>query len=172
MFDISWTELLLVGVVAIIVVGPKELPGMLRTLGKTIGAVRRMAGEFQSTFNDAIREAEQQAGIDEMRKQADAAQNFDPLGDLKKSLVDEERALQKDMNAPTPPSASATGSKEADASDTSSTPPPSDVAGANDEVEAPSVHPVAVPAPEVNTADSVAQSPTSVDEPKTAGGKN
>ncbi|KZK80295.1 Sec-independent protein translocase protein TatB [Pseudovibrio sp. W64] len=97
MFDIAWTELLLVAVVAILVVGPKELPGMLRTIGRTIGSVRRMAGEFQSSLNDAVKEAEKQTGIDEMRKQADAAQNFNPLDDLKKTLADEKKKLQDSM---------------------------------------------------------------------------
>ena len=97
MFDIAWTELLLVAVVAILVVGPKELPGMLRTIGRTIGSVRRMAGEFQSTLNDAVKEAEKQTGIDEMRKQADAAQYFNPLDDLKKTLADEKKKLQDSM---------------------------------------------------------------------------
>lgn len=97
MFDIAWTELLLVVVVAILVVGPKELPGMLRTIGRTIGSVRKMAGEFQSTLNDAVKEAEKQSGIDEMRKQADAAQNFNPLDDLKKTLEDEKQKLEKSM---------------------------------------------------------------------------
>ncbi len=98
MFDIAWTELLLVAVVAILVVGPKELPGMLRTIGRAIGSVRRMAGEFQSTLNDAVKEAEKQAGIDEMRKQADEMQNFNPLGDLKKTLADEKKKLQDSMS--------------------------------------------------------------------------
>ncbi len=97
MFDIAWTELLLVAVVAILVVGPKELPGMLRTIGRTIGSLRRMAGEFQSTLNDAVKETEKQSGIDEMRKQADAAQNFNPLADLKKTLADEKKKLQDSM---------------------------------------------------------------------------
>ncbi|WP_082733971.1 Sec-independent protein translocase protein TatB [Polycladidibacter hongkongensis] len=93
MFDIAWTELLLVAVVAILVVGPKELPGMLRTVGKAIGSVRRMASDFQSTLNDAVKEAEKQAGIDEMRAQADAAQNFNPLKDLKDSLESERKQI-------------------------------------------------------------------------------
>lgn len=86
MFDIGWTELLVVAVVMILVVGPKDLPRMLRTFGQTIGKVRRMAGEFQSTFNEALREAEQQADIADMKKQVEKAANFDPLGDLKKSI--------------------------------------------------------------------------------------
>ncbi|MEM1305883.1 MAG: Sec-independent protein translocase protein TatB, partial [Pseudomonadota bacterium] len=47
MLDIGWAELLVVGVVALLVVGPKELPGMLRTLGKYLGMVRRQANEFK-----------------------------------------------------------------------------------------------------------------------------
>ncbi len=64
MFDIGWSELMLIGVVALIVIGPKELPSVLRTVGKTIARVRRMAGEFQGQFQDALREAE----LSEIRK--------------------------------------------------------------------------------------------------------
>ena len=77
MFDIGWTELVVVGCVAILVVGPKELPGMLRTFGKTVGNMRRMAGDFQRQFNDALKEAE----IDELQKTV----KFDPLEDARKS---------------------------------------------------------------------------------------
>lgn len=83
MFDIGWTELLVIACVAIIVVGPKDLPRMLRTLGQTIGKMRKLSREFQSTFNDALREAEQQADIADMKKQVESAANFNPLGDLK-----------------------------------------------------------------------------------------
>lgn len=65
MFDIGWSELMVIGVVALIVIGPKELPGVLRTVGKTISRLRRMAGEFQGQFQDALREAE----LSEMRKE-------------------------------------------------------------------------------------------------------
>ncbi|MEW4459381.1 Sec-independent protein translocase protein TatB [Roseibium algicola] len=93
MFDIGWTELLVIACVAIIVVGPKDLPRMLRTLGQTIGKMRKLSREFQSTFNDALREAEQQADIADMKKQVESAANFNPLGDLKKSI--EEDATKK-----------------------------------------------------------------------------
>jgi sec-independent protein translocase protein TatB len=86
MFDIGWTELLVVAVVMILVVGPKDLPRMLRTFGQTLGKVRRMASDFQSTFNEALREAEQQADLADMKSQVEKAANFDPLGDLKKSI--------------------------------------------------------------------------------------
>ena len=50
MFDIGWGELLVIGVVALIVIGPKELPGVLRSLGHWMGKIRRMAAEFQGQF--------------------------------------------------------------------------------------------------------------------------
>lgn len=66
MFDISWSELLILGIVSLIFVGPKELPVFLRTLGRYAGAVRRQANEFKAQFDTAIREAqleEMQASI-------------------------------------------------------------------------------------------------------------
>jgi sec-independent protein translocase protein TatB len=64
MFDIGWSELLVIAVVAIIVVGPKDLPRMMRTFGSYAGKLRRMAADFQRQFDDAMREAE----IEEVRK--------------------------------------------------------------------------------------------------------
>ena len=58
MFDIGWSELVVIGVVALIAIGPKELPGVLRMVGQWIGKARRMAAEFQGQFNEAMREAE------------------------------------------------------------------------------------------------------------------
>ncbi len=58
MFDIGWSELLVIGVVALVVIGPKELPTVLRKVGQGVGKLRRMAGEFQGQFNEALREAE------------------------------------------------------------------------------------------------------------------
>jgi sec-independent protein translocase protein TatB len=67
MFDIGWSELLVIAAVALVVVGPRELPGMLRTIGRMMAGVRRMASDFQSQFNEAMREAE----LDELRKEVD-----------------------------------------------------------------------------------------------------
>jgi sec-independent protein translocase protein TatB len=64
MFDFSWGEVLVIGGVALIVIGPKDLPKALRTVGQMTSKVRRMAGEFQAQFNEAMREAE----LDEVRK--------------------------------------------------------------------------------------------------------
>jgi len=65
MFDIGYSELLLVAIVTLLVVGPKELPNLLRTIGKWTGKARAMARHFRSGFDTMIREAE----IDEMNKQ-------------------------------------------------------------------------------------------------------
>ena len=67
MFDIGWSELLLIGIVALIAIGPKELPGALRTLGQWMGKLRRMASEFQGQFQEAMREAE----MADLKKQVD-----------------------------------------------------------------------------------------------------
>src|ERR1700691_2875631 len=58
MFDIAWGEFVVIGVVALIVIGPKELPGVLRAVGQWTTKIRRMASEFQSQFQEALREAE------------------------------------------------------------------------------------------------------------------
>jgi sec-independent protein translocase protein TatB len=66
MFDISWSELLILGIVTLIFVGPKEMPRFLGTLGKYAGMVRRQAQEFRQQFDDAMREAELQRIKDEV----------------------------------------------------------------------------------------------------------
>jgi sec-independent protein translocase protein TatB len=58
MFGIGWSEFVVIGVVALIAIGPKELPGVLRMVGQTVGKIRRMANEFQGQFQEAMREAE------------------------------------------------------------------------------------------------------------------
>ena len=58
MFDIGWSELLVIAVVALIAIGPKELPGVLRMVGQWMGKARKMAAEFQGQFQEAMREAE------------------------------------------------------------------------------------------------------------------
>src|SRR5471032_2429002 len=58
MFDIGWGEFLIIGIVALVVIGPKELPGVVRTLGQTVAKLRRMAADFQNQFNEAMREAD------------------------------------------------------------------------------------------------------------------
>jgi sec-independent protein translocase protein TatB len=77
MFDIGWSELLVIAVVALIAIGPKELPGVLRTIGQWMGKARRMAAEFQGHFNEAMREAEM----------ADLKKSFDEVRDATSGLT-------------------------------------------------------------------------------------
>jgi sec-independent protein translocase protein TatB len=67
MFDIAWGELVVIGVVALIVIGPKELPAVLRAVGQWTTKIRRMASEFQSQFQEALREAE----MSDLKKEVD-----------------------------------------------------------------------------------------------------
>jgi sec-independent protein translocase protein TatB len=77
-------------VVALIAIGPKELPGVLRTVGQYMGKVRRMASEFQSQFQDAMREAEMadvKKSVDEMTESATKHfTDFDPIGTVRKEI--------------------------------------------------------------------------------------
>ena len=93
MFDIGWTELLVVAVVAILIVGPRELPRMLRTFGQTMGKLRRMAGEFQSQFESALKEAE----LDDVKSSVDNITSIDPLKDIKKSITDTVTSVDRDI---------------------------------------------------------------------------
>jgi sec-independent protein translocase protein TatB len=89
MFDIGWGELVVIGVVALIAIGPKELPGVLRATGQWMGKVRRMANEFQDQFREAMREAEMddlKKKVDEMTNTAGDFTNFDPLGSVRKDI--------------------------------------------------------------------------------------
>jgi sec-independent protein translocase protein TatB len=86
MFDMSWGEVMVIGAVALIVIGPKDLPKALRTVGNVTSKVRRMASEFQSQFNDAMREAE----LDEIRKQVEGVKQtvsgFNPIQTVRDEL--------------------------------------------------------------------------------------
>jgi sec-independent protein translocase protein TatB len=88
-FDIGWSELVVIGVVALIAIGPKELPTVLRTLGQYMGKIKRMSAEFQGQFQEALREAE----LSDLKQHAQDLQNtvadfskFDPLENAEKDM--------------------------------------------------------------------------------------
>ena len=89
MFDIGWSELLVIAVVAIIVVGPKELPRLMRTFGHYVGKLRRMAADFQEQFEEAVRDSE----IDEVRK---------AMQDFHAQASDIHSSVNKPLMAPKP----------------------------------------------------------------------
>jgi len=91
MFDIGWSELVLIGVVALIAIGPKELPGVLRTVGQWMGKARKMAAEFQGQFQEAMREAEM----------ADLKKSFDEVREAASGFTSNNimTSLQKDVSS-------------------------------------------------------------------------
>jgi len=101
MFDISWTEFLLIGIVALIFIGPKELPAVMRTIGQYTRKVRSMAADFQNQFQEALREAE----MADLKKQVDDMahdiKHYDPLKDVRSDV----EAIGKDIEKPAVPPA-------------------------------------------------------------------
>lgn len=102
MFDISWSELLILGIVTLVFVGPKELPVFMRTLGRYAGVARRHANEFKAQFDAAMREAE----LDSMRKEVEQMQNSINSEVMKaKSSIDDVSSATKietNLSAPQP----------------------------------------------------------------------
>src|SRR6185312_1034889 len=90
MFDIGWSEMLVIAIVMIVVVGPKDLPRMLRTFGKTTAKLRTMAGDFQRQFNEALKEAE----LDDVKKSVDALRSLNPASTIRKHLNPFEQAAK------------------------------------------------------------------------------
>ena len=111
MLDIGWTEILVITVVALFIVGPKDIPKALRTVGIWLGKLKSLSREFQNTVEDAVRESE----LDEVKKQIESAKNdftkgmtetIDSEGELTEMLrgvdvVDKEKS-QKSSAWPIP----------------------------------------------------------------------
>jgi sec-independent protein translocase protein TatB len=90
MFDFDAGKLLILGVVALVVIGPKELPGVMRQVGQAVAKLRRMAAEFQSQFMEAMREAE----LDDLKRELASVQeaakidvDFNPVEDVKREMT-------------------------------------------------------------------------------------
>jgi sec-independent protein translocase protein TatB len=111
MFDIGWGELVVIGIVALIAIGPKELPSVLRTLGQWMGKVRRMASDFQGQFQEAMREAE----MADLKKQFDEATSA--ASNLTAGIGDPLESARKEMESALgdQPATSATPSAPSDA---------------------------------------------------------
>lgn len=152
MFDIGAGELLVIGTVALIAIGPKELPGVLRMVGQTVGKLRRMAGEFRTQFDDAIREADLhdvQKSFNDTVQTATAATNFNPLNTIRnevRSAVDEIKSGGKtdtvDFRTPPEPQG-----------------PPVTVLDPVPDIPPPVIEPAPAPAPVVAEAPAPAPAP-------------
>ncbi|MEK1930678.1 MAG: Sec-independent protein translocase protein TatB [Pararhizobium sp.] len=82
MLDVGWTELVVIAIVLIIVVGPKDLPPMLRTFGKMMTKMRGMANDFRQQFDEALKEAD----LDDVRKTLSDAQKLNPAHSLREAM--------------------------------------------------------------------------------------
>lgn len=114
MFDLSWTEILLIGTAAIIFIGPKELPNALRTAGQWAGKARGLAREFQSSVDDMVRESDIAKIKDEVGRlgsgdlQRQIEQSIDPKGEINKAFSTPEFSLESPPAAATPAASEAT----------------------------------------------------------------
>jgi sec-independent protein translocase protein TatB len=90
MFDITSSKLLLLGIVALIVIGPKDLPVLLRTIGKYVGIIKRQAAEFRAQFEEAVRESE----LDQLKKDVES------MGaEAEASMREAERTVTTELDA-------------------------------------------------------------------------
>ena len=94
MLDVGWTEILVIAIVLIIVVGPKDLPQMLRTFGRMVAKMRGMASDFRQQFDEALREAD----LDDVRKTIGEAQKLNPLNTIR-DAVNPLRQMGEDIKA-------------------------------------------------------------------------
>lgn len=106
LFDLAWSEIALIAVVALVVIGPKDLPGAIRGAAEGIKKLRRMAGEFQQQADELVKEAK----LDELRNQiADVRntisdiRNFDLKGEIE-NTVDKDGTLRQGLSDPMVPS--------------------------------------------------------------------
>ncbi|AHB48583.1 preprotein translocase subunit TatA [Hyphomicrobium nitrativorans NL23] len=99
MFEVSWSEILILGVVTLLLVGPKELPRFLSSLGRHLGVIRKHANEFKAVFEQAMREAEMDSIKQEIRDIGDGVKkSFD---DATRSVDSAKAAMRVDLNANT-----------------------------------------------------------------------
>lgn len=90
MFDIGWSELLILAIVTLLFVGPKDLPVFLRTIGRFTGAIRKQAGEFRAQFDEAMRESE----FDQIRKDVSGLRD-----EVSGTVRQAARSVEDELNA-------------------------------------------------------------------------
>src|SRR5580704_4638678 len=136
MFDIGWSEFVVIAVVALIAIGPKELPGVLRMVGQWMGKARKMAAEFQGQFQEAMREAEMadlKKSFDEVKEAATGFASGNIMTSLEKDVGNALRIDDIDKPA-TSSDAQATSS---DATSTSTSDAPAVTATETPAIESP-----------------------------------
>jgi sec-independent protein translocase protein TatB len=125
MFDIGWSEFVVIAVVALIAIGPKELPGVLRMVGQWMGKARKMAAEFQGQFQEAMREAEMadlKKSFDEVKEAATGFTGGNIMTSLEKDVGNALRIDDVDKPAVTATETPAISGIEAPAASVADTP--------------------------------------------------
>jgi sec-independent protein translocase protein TatB len=141
MLDLGWPEMLVIAIILIVVVGPKDLPKMLRAFGRTTSKVRAMAGDFRKQFDDAMKEAE----LDEIKNLASEARKLNPASELKKALSPMEKAA-RDVKSGLDQAMNPTKPASAEPADAGATPAAPGSAGAAPVEGKPSSRPLPEPA--------------------------
>jgi sec-independent protein translocase protein TatB len=117
MFDLDWSKMAILAAVALVVIGPKDLPRVLRTLGQWTGRARAMAREFQNSIEELARESELDALKKDVEKLAttDVAATIDPSGELQQSIEEVHKIARSDsaMEAPAAPTVGTPNAAEA-----------------------------------------------------------
>jgi len=154
MFDIGWPELMLVMVIGLIVIGPKELPNAIRTVMSVVRKLRGAAREFQSSLDDIARES----GLDDVKRQMDDLDFYDP-GEALKSIADSDSDLLGLDDAADLPPSNSTGNSILDSNATytppdDSEPPHGDAAGPFDTTPTPDASETIGNTPEATSADT------------------
>ena len=146
MFDIGWSEFLVIAVVALIAIGPKELPGVLRMVGQWMGKARKMAAEFQGQFQEAMREAEMadlKKSFDEVKEAASGFSGGNIMNSLQKDVSESLRIDDLDkpaMPTDTPAISTDTSAISTDATATSNADTPAAAEAATPALDLPA-HP-------------------------------
>ncbi|MEQ8710401.1 MAG: Sec-independent protein translocase protein TatB [Rhodospirillales bacterium] len=101
MFDIGWSEMMMIGVIAVIVIGPKDLPKALKTVGKWVRRARELAREFQSGVDDMVREADLEEARQAIRNTSSLdkkiEETVDPTGEMTKAMRDHGEDIRRDL---------------------------------------------------------------------------
>lgn len=103
MFDLGWFEMAVIGALLLVVVGPKDLPKVLRTVGYWVGKARSMAREFQRSLDQYAKEAELddvKKGMDKLNVRKSIQNTIDPKGAIKKELTDTDKTLRETVKKP------------------------------------------------------------------------
>jgi sec-independent protein translocase protein TatB len=164
MFDIGWSELVVIAVVALIAIGPKELPGVLRMVGQWMGKARKMAAEFQGQFQEAMREAEMadlKKTFDEVKEAATGFTDGNVMTSLQKDVGDALRIDDIDK-----PAVSATDTPAISGTDTLAIEPP--VIPTTPEIskiETPEISRIETPEPQIPEAFTEADAHAAAMEP-------